>query len=287
MVFGLFSKDRALQRTIEKATNKLAQQPDRWGALERLRDDGTDEALYGLCKRFGITSMKGVEDEQEKNWVVDVLVEHGKAALAPLVRYMKSADQLAFPLRVLERIADKNQQLEVVDVLVEHGPATLIPLTRYMKTAEQLAFPLKVLERIAGHDQQLAIVDELFKTEPPGYVRMPERRIDLIKWFCEHKAMTDAEVVSRITPYLVDFDENSRFSAIEGLATKDKTLIAEPLVDALLRPEEESGRIRRTIVEVLEKTKAPLGDRASRVAGMLSGQLADDFKVDGAIVKKK
>src|SRR5438874_7698748 len=105
MVFGLFSKERALQKTIEKATNKLAQQPDRWGALEKLNEDSSDEALYGLCKRWAITSLKGVEDEQEKNWVVDVLVSKGGAALAPLVRYMKNAEQLSFPLRVLERIA--------------------------------------------------------------------------------------------------------------------------------------------------------------------------------------
>jgi len=75
MVFGLFSKKTGLQRTIEKATNKLAQQQDRWPALERLRDDGSEEALLGLCKRFGITSLKGVEDEQEKTWVVDTLVD--------------------------------------------------------------------------------------------------------------------------------------------------------------------------------------------------------------------
>src|SRR5438045_9789989 len=99
MVFGLFSKERSLQRTIEKATNKLAQQPDRWGALEKLRDDGTEDALFGLCKRFGVTSQKGIEDEQEKDWVVDVLVEKGGAALAPIHRYMKDAGQLAFPLR--------------------------------------------------------------------------------------------------------------------------------------------------------------------------------------------
>jgi len=242
MVFGLFSKDRALQRTIEKATNKLAQQPDRWSALEKLREDGSDDALFGLCKRFGITSMKGVDDEQEKAWVVDVLVEKGPVALAPV--------------------------------------------QRYMKTADQLAFPLKVLERIANHDQQLAIVDEVFKSEPPGYVRMPDRRIDLIKWFCEHKGMTDEEVVPRVVPYLTDFDENSRFSAIEGLANKNPKLFADALIDALLRPEEESGRIKRTIVEVLEKTKAPVGDRGARVTAMLTGQLAD-YKVDGGIVKKK
>ena len=243
MVFGLFSKDRALQRTIDKATNKLSQQPDRWGALEKLREDGSDDALYGLCKRFGVTSMKGVEDEQEKNWVVDVLVEKGPMVLPALVRYMKGAEQLAFPLRVLEKVAD--------------------------------------------HDKQLAIVDELLAGELPGYVRMPDKRIDLLKWLTEHKGMADDEVISRVTPYVADFDENSRFTAIEGLGTKEPAKIAGPLIDALLRPDEESGRIKRTIVEVLERTKAPLGDRKTQVAAALSGPLADGYRVDGNVVKKK
>lgn len=242
MAFGLFSKERSLQKTIEKAINKLAQQPDRWGALEKLRDDASEEALYGLCKRFGVTSMKGVEDEQEKSWVVDVLVEKGSASLAPVVRYMKSAEQLAFPLKVLERIAD--------------------------------------------HDKVLKVVDEILASEPPGYVRMPERRIDLMKWFCEWKSATDDEVIPRLKPYLTDFDENVRFTVIDGFTGRDPKKIVDPLIDALLRPDEESGRIRRTILEVLDKTKAPLGGRADQVKAMLSGPLAD-FKVDGGIVKRK
>jgi hypothetical protein len=243
MVFGLFSKERALQKTIEKATNKLAQQPDRWAALEKLREDSSEEALYGLCKRFGVTSMKGVEDEQEKNWVVDVLIEKGGASLAPLRRYMKSADQLSFPLRVLERIAD--------------------------------------------HDKIIEVVDELFASEPPGYARFPERRIDLIKWFTEWKGASEDEVLSRVVPYLTDFDENVRFTAIDGLSSRDPKKITGPLVDALLRPEEESGRIRRTIIEALERSKAPLGDRGKEVAAMLSGPLGDDYKVDGEVVKRR
>jgi hypothetical protein len=243
MVFGLFSKEKSLQKTIEKATNKLAQQPDRWGALEKLRDDGTDEALFGLCKRFGVTSMKGVEDEQEKNWVMNVLVEKGMGSFNALKRYMKGAEQLAFPLKVLERIAD--------------------------------------------HDMVIKVVDETFASEPPGYVRMPDRRIDLIKWFTEWKDAKDDEIVPRIAPYLPDFDENVRFTVIEGLArcAPDKTV--NHLIDALVRPEEESGRIRRTVVEVLERKKAPLGARAAEVAAMLTGPLADGFKVDGGVVKAR
>ena len=243
MVFGLFSKEKQLQRTIDKATNKLAQQVDRWGALERLRDDGSEEALFGLCKRFAITSLKGVEDEQEKNWVVDQLVEKGLMSFTPVVRYMKNAEQLSFPLKVLERIAD--------------------------------------------HDRIIKVVDEILASEPPGYVRMPERRMDLIKWFCEWKGASDDEVIPRVEPYLPDFDENVRFTAIDGLSNRDPKKIARPLITALLRPEEESGRIRRTIFEALERTKAPLGDRANEVKAMITGPLADDFKVEGGLVKKK
>src|SRR3954469_1864312 len=105
MVFGLFSKEKSLQKTIERATNKLAQQPDRWGALEKLKEDGSEEALAGLCKRFGVPSQKAVEDEQEKHWVVEGLVATGPASLPAVTRYAKNADHLSFPLRVIERIA--------------------------------------------------------------------------------------------------------------------------------------------------------------------------------------
>jgi hypothetical protein len=243
MVFGLFSKEKTLQKTIEKATNKLAQQPDRWGALEKLKEDGSEAALVGLCRRFSITSMKGVEDEAEKLWVVDTLVVKGEEALAPVVRYMKTAEQLAFPLRVLERIAPRDRVIEVAD--------------------------------------------QLFASEPPGYVRMPERRIDLLRWFAEWKPATDDELVGRFTPYVTDFDENVRFAAIDGMANLDPQKIAPPLIAALVRPEEESGRIKRAIVEVLEKTKAPLGESAAAVAAVLTGPLGEDFKVDAGVIKKK
>ncbi|MEO8704658.1 MAG: hypothetical protein ABI867_31675 [Kofleriaceae bacterium] len=247
-MFGLFSsKEKSLQKTVEKATNKLAQQVDRMGALERLKEVSTAEALLGLCKRWGVTSMKGVEDEQEKNWVVDTLVEKGAG----------------------------DQRTEVIAAVV-----------RYMKNAEHLAFPLQVLERVADRDKVLAVTDDVFASEPPGYVRMPERRIDLLRWFSEWKAATDDEVIERLTPYVADFDENSRFAAIEGMSGRDPAKLAPPLIAALTKPDEESGRIKRTILEVLEKSKAPLGDQAKAVEAVLVGPLTD-FKVDAGIVKKR
>jgi hypothetical protein len=240
MVFGLFSKEKQLQRTIDRATNKLAQQADRWGAMEKLKEDGTPEALYGLCRRFAITSSRGVEDEQEKNWVVSALVEMGPVVLDPLRRYMSSAQQLSFALKVLEGIVPKPKVLEVID--------------------------------------------ELLAKEPPGYTRDPDRRIDIIRWLGEWNQLTDEDIVPRLVPYLADFDENVRFATIDSLAPRGAEKIGAPLIEALLRPEEESGRIKRRIADVLAEKKVALGDRTAAVGGALTGTIAQFAVKNGVLV---
>jgi HEAT repeat protein len=118
MVFGLFSKERALQRTIKKATNKLSQSADRWAAMEKLRDIGTEEALYHLFRRFSFASLKLVDDEQEKAWVVQSMAAMGERCLPAMRRYMKSATTIAYPLRILEDVADHDKALEIIDELL-------------------------------------------------------------------------------------------------------------------------------------------------------------------------
>jgi hypothetical protein len=241
MVFGLFSKEKALQRTIERATNKLAQQADRWAALEKLREEGTDDSLFGLCKRFAVTSGNHVEDQQEKTWCVDALVGKGLVALPPLRRFMKGAAQLAYALQVLERIGTKEQALEVVD--------------------------------------------SILADEEPGYTRDPERRLDLIRWLTEWKA-GHPETYARILPYVGDFDQNVRVAAVDGIADADIADTGTKLLDAFLRPEEESGRFRRRVAEVLAAKKFPLGDKATAVAAHLTGPVAG-FSVDGGLLVQR
>ena len=83
-VFDLFSKDsrdlRAREKNVSRAINKYAQSPDRMKALQALVDDGSPEALYGLLRRFGMMYDKTIDDEQEKEWVFEVLAEKGSAA---------------------------------------------------------------------------------------------------------------------------------------------------------------------------------------------------------------
>ena len=211
-IFDLLSKEgrakSTLERQIKRANDKFLQSPDRFAALEKLRELGTTEALYGLVRRFGFVYDKTIEDEQEKEWVEDTLASLGDLSFVPVKRYILEGETISYPLHVLERIADA--------------------------------------------DKVLAVIDELVAREEPGYTRHPQKKLQFLTWLGEWKGASPAEVAKRIVPYLADFDETVRFTAVDALAhQKDETAARGPLLDALIRPEEESRRILVRIADVL------------------------------------
>jgi HEAT repeat protein len=121
-VFGLFSKDRALKRAMDKVTNKHAQSVDRFAAMEKIAKDGSEDALHALCCRFSFKYDKTIEDQQEKEFVVNALVDKGRDAIPAVRRYMKTAASLHYPLIVLGRIADKDDVFEIVDEILKDEP---------------------------------------------------------------------------------------------------------------------------------------------------------------------
>lgn len=230
-MFGLFSKERGIARARKKALNKLAQSPERWAAMEKLRAEGSTESLLTLCRRLSITSSKLVEDQQEKEWVVDTLIAKGEAALAPVRTYLDEAEGLAYPLRILEGIAKGPEILEIVDRI------------------------------LAG--------------EPPAYTRDPGRKLDVINFLAESERISDADATRRVLPYLADFDENVRYAAVTAVGLRPTPEAAEPLVTALLRPEEESRRLKLRIGEVLAEANLDLAGRKDEVAALFDDVLSD------------
>src|SRR4051812_46143840 len=122
-VFNLFSREgreqRARVRNVKRAVNKYAQSPDRMKALQSLRDDGSPEAIHGMLRRFGMMYDKTIEDEQEKDWVFETLMQKGASILPPLKRYLLAAESISWPLRLLDKVANKEQELEVLQAVLE------------------------------------------------------------------------------------------------------------------------------------------------------------------------
>jgi hypothetical protein len=143
-VFDIFNKDgrqqRARDKNISRAVNKYSQSPDRLKALQSLRDDGSPEALYGMLRRFGMMYDKTIEDEQEKDWVFEVLVEKGAVIIPPIKKYLFSADSISWPLRLLDRVAGKEEELEVLKAVLErHEPGYERDPTKKIQMLNHLA----------------------------------------------------------------------------------------------------------------------------------------------------
>ncbi len=140
MVFGLFSKEKALKRTIEKATSSKARSDERWPAMEKLLQDGSDDAVYALVKRFSFVCDKMIEDQKEKDWLVHSLVNKGAAVIDPVHRFMKSAKSLGYPLKVLAEVADHSRALQVIDdILADEEPGYTNDPKRRIDIIEWLA----------------------------------------------------------------------------------------------------------------------------------------------------
>ena len=214
----------AIERAAKAVANKYAQHEDRFAAMEKLRDAGTEEAIVALANRFSYVYDKAIQDEQEKEWAENALVGLGKVAIEPL--------------------------------------------RKHALTAQTLSYVMKVLGRIADVPTMLTILDDLFAKEPPGYTRDPQRKIQILTFVLEWEGAPPAEVSRRIAPYLTDFDENVRFNAIQVLESHRDAGAATAAVDALVRKEEESRRIKNRLAELIADGGWSLGERAADVAAM-------------------
>ncbi len=232
-MFGLFSKQNSVDRAKKKVLNKLAQSVDRMAAMEKLVDQGDEDSVFTLCKRFSYTYTKMVEDEEEKAWLVRTLIGMGETALPGLRKYMLVESAVAYPLRILEEVVDKEKALD--------------------------------------------LLDELLSKEPPGYVRDTSKRTSYIDWLSEYDKATNEEVAPRITPYLADYDETVRFKAVEAIGLRPIPSMANALAQALLRPEEESGRLKERICQVLVDNQCELTNHKKAIQTLLENDAENNL----------
>ena len=73
--------------------------------------------------------------------------------------------------------------------------------------------------------------------------------------------------------HLADFDEGVRFAATEAISMRPHDRAGTYLLSALTNPEEESGRLKSRIADVLAQAEMPLGDHKSAIAELLKTDL--------------
>lgn len=121
---SLFSKDgrkaRQLEKNCARASDYKIKPADRRPSLELLFDDGSEQALGGLMKRFTFNyTLNQVADEEEKDYIYQGLISFGESLLAPLKTHLKTSPVLSWGLRLLAGIFDEATQWNVLDELLE------------------------------------------------------------------------------------------------------------------------------------------------------------------------
>jgi hypothetical protein len=151
---------RALERNVNRAVNKYAQSPDRYKALQSLLADGSPDALYGALRRFGMMYDKSIEDEQEKEWLFDALVDKGAAIIPQLERYLQSADSISWPLRLLDKVAAREHELQIVAAVLarhepgyERDPTKKIQLLNHLAALKESGAPALVAPYLGDMDE--------------------------------------------------------------------------------------------------------------------------------------
>ncbi len=111
-----------LDKHVKMITNPYTQSADRYHAMQQLLDDGSDEALVGLMKRFTAIATKSIEDEEEKGWAYRELAALGVKVLPALRQFCLESDNVAWALRILEDVANGPQEWDVLEAMLAVHP---------------------------------------------------------------------------------------------------------------------------------------------------------------------
>jgi hypothetical protein len=129
-----------LKKNLARVVNKNAQSIDRVRAIETLRDIGSDEAILGLLRRFNLKYDKSIEDEQEKDYVYEILCNMGDKVVPMVQKYLAEAESISWGLKVLVAVSSTETLWQVLGELLkkiepgyERDPTRKVQLLSFLR----------------------------------------------------------------------------------------------------------------------------------------------------------
>src|ERR1044071_7038777 len=92
---------KQIEKVVKRLTEPQGEDAPRIEAAQKLDEWGTSEALYGLLKRFTISSKNLTQDVEEKRMVVRMLVDHGRDSVDPILRFLSTHHHVEWPIQAL------------------------------------------------------------------------------------------------------------------------------------------------------------------------------------------
>ena len=116
---GSTPSSRQIDKVVKRLTEPGGENGPRIEAAEKLADWGTPESLYALLKRFTMSSNVITQDIEEKRMVVRMLVEKGRGAVDPILRFLSSHHNVEWPVQALSEILPREELVPKLVAILE------------------------------------------------------------------------------------------------------------------------------------------------------------------------
>ncbi len=213
--FGGGSDERARKRHAARVANKRAQAPDRWDSIQALGEMKTGPACEALLARFTFKVDPSITDQEEKEAAYQAIVRAGEVAVEPVVAFLKSAETIAWPLKILQQLVSPER---VTELLLE----VLAPMdTEYERDPQK---KIQVLAELADRkDPRIRPAVERFLED----INETARFHAVSAVFAQDDAEASREAMMRV---LVE-DESNRIRAriLDGMVGRSWTLDASAM----------------------------------------------------------
>ena len=163
---------------------------------------------------------------------------------------------------------DQEEKKRVQDVLIAFGDDAVEPLQRYIRSYDKVTWAIDALKQLQPRDELIPFLFEVLSEGDPVRIR-GEKAHQILKAFEDLDA---PEVVEGVLACLKSPDDTVRIAAIECLGSYADERAREPLLEALVSPDEDSMRVKMTIGEALEKLEWDVKGYRKKVESALPEQ---------------
>ena len=105
-IFGKKSEGGAVRKHAERVATKRAQAYDRWESIQALSQMHTRESVEALLPRFTFYVEPSITDQEEKDAAFTGIVESGDVGVEPVVAFLKRADSISWPVKMLDKLVE-------------------------------------------------------------------------------------------------------------------------------------------------------------------------------------
>ncbi len=142
---------------------------------------------------------------------------------------------------------DEDEKKHVRNIVVNTGSVAVKPLITFLRENEVVGQALEILKEITQSQDYLDHLLQLTESFDPVYSKYPDKKIQVLQ---EIGKFEDTRIVSAMTPFLEDTDDDVRMAALKAISRQEEEAAREQVVQMIVESH-ESPRLRIAACEIV------------------------------------